>query len=103
MLRPWLHSKLTFSLSSSGQMFKKGLDIVRGFSKKIINERQKYHRDTKGIHLECFNENNKDSEVIYHRSSKKKLAMLDLLIAAKKNGHIDDDGIWEEVDTFMFE
>ncbi|KAK0073592.1 hypothetical protein PV326_013263, partial [Microctonus aethiopoides] len=33
----------------------------------------------------------------------KKLAMLDLLIAAKKNGHIDDDGIWEEVDTFMFE
>lgn len=30
--------------------------------------------------------------------------MLDLLIAANKNGkQIDDDGIREEVDTFMFE
>lgn len=29
--------------------------------------------------------------------------MLDLLIAAEKNGLIDDDGIKEEVATFVFE
>lgn len=30
--------------------------------------------------------------------------MLDLLIATmEKDGSIDDNGIWEEVDTFMFE
>ncbi|KAK0073593.1 hypothetical protein PV326_013264 [Microctonus aethiopoides] len=91
LLRPWLHPRLTFSLSPSGRILRKCLKIVRGFSKKIIKERQKYHDDTNGIHLEYFNENNEDSEVIYLRSSKKKLAMLDLLIAAKKNGHIDDD------------
>ena len=36
-------------------------------------------------------------------SSKKRLAMLDLLIAAFKNDDIDEAGIREEVDTFMFE
>ncbi|KAJ8735686.1 hypothetical protein PYW07_007306 [Mythimna separata] len=34
---------------------------------------------------------------------KNKTAMLDLLISAKKEGLIDDIGIQEEVDTFMFE
>lgn len=35
---------------------------------------------------------------------KKRMAMLDTLIAAQKDGEkIDDEGIREEVDTFIFE
>lgn len=32
-----------------------------------------------------------------------KLSMLDLLLSMELNGQIDDDGIREEVDTFIFE
>ncbi|KAK0182441.1 hypothetical protein PV327_000583 [Microctonus hyperodae] len=102
-LKPWLFFDVIFMRTSLGRLYKKYLAIVRGFSKKIIEERQKYHEDTKGIHLKCFDENNEDVKITYYESSKKKLAMLDLLIAAKKNGYINDDGIWEEVDTFIFE
>ncbi|XP_008550233.2 uncharacterized protein LOC103573114 [Microplitis demolitor] len=102
LLRPWLHPNFSFHLSPSSRLQSKCLDIVRGFSKKIIGERKKYHEDTQGIHLKELNETNV-TEVDKEYTRKKRLAMLDLLIAAMRNGHIDEDGIWEEVDTFMFE
>lgn len=46
---------------------------------------------------------NNDADSAIYTDSKKRLAMLDLLIAAMKNGDIDETGIREEVDTFVFE
>lgn len=41
---------------------------------------------------------------VYVADRKKRLAMLDLLIAKQRDGNqIDDAGIREEVDTFIFE
>ena len=38
-----------------------------------------------------------------YMSKKRRYAMLDTLLAAEANGQIDETGICEEVDTFMFE
>lgn len=40
---------------------------------------------------------------LFESGRKKKLDMLDVLLAAEKNGLIDGEGIQEEVDTFTFE
>lgn len=45
-----------------------------------------------------------ESEDHVFKSNKKRLTMLDLLIQIKqKTADIDDEGIREEVDTFIFE
>ena len=44
-----------------------------------------------------------NQHLFFEIADKKRLAMLDLLIAAYEEGQIDDLGIQEEVDTFIFE
>ncbi|CAF4793903.1 unnamed protein product [Pieris macdunnoughi] len=55
-----------------------------------------------------FQNNEKESDTLadndsYVYKKKSRAAMLDLLISAEKEGLINDDGIIEEVNTFMFE
>ncbi|XP_011305594.1 cytochrome P450 4C1-like isoform X2 [Fopius arisanus] len=103
LLRPWLHSDFIFSLTKSGKIHDKCLNIIRGFSKKIIRERQQYHEETNNVLLKQLQQDDSVLNINFEKS-KKRLAMLDLLIAAMKtHQNIDEDGIWEEVDTFMFE
>ena len=64
---------------------------------QVIRERQQYHEETGGIYLQQSEAPNDNL------TSKKRHAMLDLLIAAMKEGLIDESGIREEVDTFIFE
>lgn len=74
-------------MTSFSKNIKKQINVLHTFSKKIIEERKSV--------LQTFEES---------YSSRKRLAMLDLLLKAKHDGiNIDDDGIREEVDTFMFE
>ncbi|KAJ8933366.1 hypothetical protein NQ314_014081 [Rhamnusium bicolor] len=88
LVRPWFHSKTLYQLTARSKEDKMLLNILHTFSDNVIGERQKTFQAEKKLSY----------------SSKKRLAMLDLLLTAKYAGaDIDDDGIREEVDTFMFE
>ncbi|GAB1866375.1 Cytochrome P450 4C1 [Camponotus japonicus] len=103
--RYWLHNNLLFALSPQGRRQKKVLKILHSFTEKIIAERKFYHECTNGRYLKNFESGKKpeidDTEVFGIK--KKRLAMLDLLIAASQEGFLTDLDIKEEVDTFMFE
>lgn len=100
LVRPWLYYYPLFALTWQGYRQRQLLKILHGFTRKIIEERKQYHEETGGKYLNDLDEgSSRDSDAV----SRKRLAMLDLLIAASKKNLIDDEGIREEVDTFMFE
>ncbi|XP_012271223.1 cytochrome P450 4C1 [Orussus abietinus] len=107
LVRPWTHPNWLFTLYPKYSVQKRALKILHGFSTKIIGERTQYHDENPGAFLESYQENgnyvNRSEIESSNGKKKKRLAMLDLLIAASRlHGRIDDDGIREEVDTFMF-
>lgn len=70
------------------------IKVLHDFTGSVIKERQ--------INFEELQFSRDTNEYIF--SKKKKLAMLDLLISAKNSDNsINDAGIQEEVNTFMFE
>ncbi|XP_047359785.1 cytochrome P450 4C1-like isoform X1 [Vespa velutina] len=110
-VRPWIYPDIIFEFSSSGRLQRKLLKTLHCFSKKIISERIQFHEETNGKYLhnnEEMDENEISCEERVNDNKnplfKNKLALLDLLISAcVKENIIDEKGIQEEVDTFMFE
>ncbi|CAG9831865.1 unnamed protein product [Diabrotica balteata] len=87
-VRPWLFFSLIYKLSSVYKKTRKTINILHDFSQNVINERKK-----------TFVPNDNLSY-----SDRKRLALLDLMLKAKHDGaDIDDEGIREELDTFIFE
>ncbi|XP_025262037.1 cytochrome P450 4C1 isoform X2 [Camponotus floridanus] len=102
-LRPWFYNDMLFALSSAGRKQKKLLKILHGFTEKIIAERKLYHQLTNHQYLKNLESNEETEDVERFGIKKKRLAMLDLLIAASRENSLTDLDIREEVDTFMFE
>ncbi|KAK4871710.1 hypothetical protein RN001_015834 [Aquatica leii] len=92
IVRPWLHTDTVYYFSRDYKDRNRIIKYLHDFSMSVIQKRkQSFNEDDKLENLDDIN-------------SKKKLALLDVLISAQKNGvDIDDDGIREEVDTFIFE
>ncbi|KZC13846.1 PREDICTED: cytochrome P450 4C1-like [Dufourea novaeangliae] len=102
-LRPWVQNDFLFKFFPEGWRQSKLLGILHGFTKQIIKERKEYHEQTNGAYLSHIADNQgQKKDDMYFGIRKRRLAMLDLLIAAHRNNQIDDEGIREEVDTFMF-
>ncbi|CAL7940665.1 unnamed protein product [Xylocopa violacea] len=103
LLRPWYYYNFFFNLTPYGWRQFRLLKILHGFTRKIIQERKQYHDETDGRYLTGFNDSPNEKRVDNEFGiRRKRLAMLDLLIAAHRADQIDDEGIREEVDTFMF-
>lgn len=82
----WLHSDLIFYNMPIGKKFTKCLENVHSFADNVILERKK-----------------KYESVANEDGGRRRLAFLDLLLEAERNGEIDLEGVREEVNTFMFE
>ncbi|XP_016841222.1 cytochrome P450 4C1 [Nasonia vitripennis] len=81
-----------------GQIQKRAVETLHGFRDQMILERRKYHESTGyQIYQPVDNESNSSNEIQYKRT----LSMIDLLFTLEKEGLIDEDGINEEVDTFI--
>lgn len=96
--RVWLHPPFIFRFTKTGKMHNELVKKLHDFTTKVIRERRE-ERKASGNML-TVEELTDDNAFI---NPKKKLAMLDLLLSAEAEGKIDEEGIREEVDTFMFE
>ncbi|XP_047003514.1 cytochrome P450 4C1-like [Schistocerca americana] len=95
MIKPWLHSDFIFKRTSTGQEYYDQLNILHGFTKKVISER-KSARKANGAQPKTPQEDD--------LGRKRRVAFLDMLLDASENGQkLNDKELQEEVDTFMFE
>ncbi|XP_052737846.1 cytochrome P450 4C1 [Bicyclus anynana] len=99
-IRIWLHPESIFNLSQLGRAHRRTLNFITSFRDCVVKQRRQneYFDD---LYTKTMNESGDDDD--FFSNDKKRLAMLDLLLHAEKQGFIDSEGINEEVDTFMFE
>lgn len=91
-LTPWYYIHTMWMLTPSFWFERKLIKTMHDYTNNVIRKRKQNGSDKSNV-------THDDQSV-----SKKKMAMLDLLLLEKTNGYpIDDDGIREEVDTFTFE
>ncbi|CAH0554653.1 unnamed protein product [Brassicogethes aeneus] len=92
LLRPWLWRDIFYYfLTKNGLREKKLVKMLHKYTNKVINEKSKKFEPFEVDRDNCY-------------SRRKNMALLDILLNEKfTNGNIDDEGIREEVDTFMFE
>ena len=95
--RVWLYWDAIFQFSPVAKIQNDALKTLRKFTTQIIQDRREYRKN----HYINTEEIDDDECDVYGK--KPKLAMLDLLLDEEKKGTIDEKGITEEVDTFMFE
>lgn len=90
----WAWTDFMFKQTAEGKEFVKILDTAHSFADKVILDRKASRAQNKTEEVSTA-----DAEF----GTKKRLAMLDLLLEAEAKGEIDITGIRDEVNTFMFE
>lgn len=89
LIRPWLYYQwIYYNLTPLGIKEGKLINILHNFTNNVIKKRK---------------EELKFPEGHGSNSTKRRMAMLDLLLTAESRGEIDLKGIRDEINTFMFE
>ncbi|XP_046655350.1 cytochrome P450 4C1-like [Daphnia pulicaria] len=97
--QPLMRSDILFKLSSHGAQQRRNLKILHGFTDGVI-QKKKLERKQLNLNKGPTSPGENNDFV----PTKKRLAFLDLLVEASKDGELlSDSDIREEVDTFMFE
>ncbi|KAK5646201.1 hypothetical protein RI129_004665 [Pyrocoelia pectoralis] len=92
--RPWLFLNCIYQFTAIKKEQNLLINTLHKFSKSVIENRKQSFAES-DLYVDSNDE---------QFGSKKRLAMLDLLLTLKNSGvQISDEGIREEVDTFMFE
>jgi cytochrome P450 family 4 len=95
-MQVWQRLDFLFNLTNAKRRQDKAIKIVHDFTYNIIQARRKLSTESDFK----FDEIYEDAEI----GSKKKLALLDVLLHSKIDDQpLTDEEIKEEVDTFMFE
>ncbi|XP_049837545.1 cytochrome P450 4C1-like isoform X2 [Schistocerca gregaria] len=95
VVSPWLLNDFMFRMSPSGKKFYKQLDVLHGFTRKVIQQKKQSRRASKT-----------DEKVAQYDvlGRKRRVALLDMLLVESEDGKkLTDTELQEEVDTFMFE
>ncbi|XP_029850544.4 cytochrome P450 4V2 [Ixodes scapularis] len=95
---PWLLVDPIYYRTEYGKLYRRNVEVVHDFTRKVITERRKQLMSEKSPSIPTKIENNEFQK-------KKLLTFIDILIQQSMNSdaHLTDDDIREEVDTFMFE
>ncbi|EAT33703.2 AAEL014019-PA [Aedes aegypti] len=96
VMNPWLVEEFPYRLLGFRRRLMKVLKPIHAFTRSIIKQRRDlFHANVKNV--DDFSEEN-----IYVNTNQR-YALLDTLLASEAKNQIDEEGIREEVDTFMFE
>ncbi|XP_025828850.1 cytochrome P450 4C1-like isoform X1 [Agrilus planipennis] len=95
LLRPWLYPQIFYCLTEMYRMERNAVKVLHEITTRMIRKRLNEFRLSSNIV--------KEEQPEETCSGKLRQPMLDLLIKLMvENGNIDEHGIREEVDTFMF-
>ncbi|XP_062594490.1 cytochrome P450 4V2-like isoform X2 [Saccostrea cucullata] len=99
---PWYWPDFLYNTIGYGKEHDKCLQILHGFTKKVIKEKMESQSDESRHSMEEVLSQHSEEDM--YRSKGQRLAFLDMLLCKTEDGsHMSMEDIREEVDTFMFE
>ena len=87
----WMNDERIYKQTATGKIEDEAVRNLHNLTSTVIRNRR-----------DAYKNNNINDDKIEDNESSRKYAMLDLLLRNEKEGLIDDDGVREEVDSFMF-